>query len=80
MSKLTIKKSAGAAPLRLEGMPSEEFFLARAALYKRCAVVWLEKNVQRGQEHSALVLICKYLLILVYGCIPVILQDTPSHL
>jgi len=28
-----------AAPLRLEGMPSEEFFLARAALYKRCAVV-----------------------------------------
>lgn len=29
----------GAAPLRLEGMPSEEFFLARAALYKRCAVV-----------------------------------------
>eukprot|EP00438_Fugacium_kawagutii_P003302 Skav201133 [mRNA] locus=scaffold2860:71061:74234:+ [translate_table: standard] len=33
-------KAAGAAePLRLEGMPSEEFFLARAALYKRCAIV-----------------------------------------
>jgi len=28
-----------AAALRLEGMPSEEFFLARAAVYKRCAVV-----------------------------------------
>ncbi|CAE8595351.1 unnamed protein product, partial [Polarella glacialis] len=30
----------GAGPvLRLEGVPSEEFFMARAALYKRCAII-----------------------------------------
>jgi len=34
------KSSQGETPvLRLEGMPSEELFMARAAIYKRCAVV-----------------------------------------
>lgn len=36
---LTELDAGAAAALRLEGMPSEEFFLARAAVYKRCAVV-----------------------------------------